>query len=126
MLSRCYNPNVAKYSSYGARGITVCAAWLHNYEAFQAWGLASGYSDDLTIDRIDNDKGYSPENCRWETSTVQSRNRRTTRTLTWRGKTQTPKEWAAELGISYEALQLRVSRGWDAERALAQSVRGQQ
>lgn len=76
MKSRCYNPRVKAFERYGGRGITVCNEWLHDYPAFRAWAYNSGYQENLSIDRIDNDKGYYPQNCRWSTITQQNNNRR--------------------------------------------------
>jgi hypothetical protein len=73
---RCYNKNSKRYKDYGGRGITICDEWLNNRIAFFLWSLKNGYADNLSIDRIDNDKGYSPDNCRWTNYDQQMQNSR--------------------------------------------------
>lgn len=75
MKGRCYNESDPKYPRYGARGITVCDEWREDFEPFRKWAESSGYQENLTIDRIDNDRGYSPDNCQWTDLVAQARNR---------------------------------------------------
>ena len=75
MMSRCFNPNSCRYSRYGGRGITVCEEWRSNFKEFESWALQNGYRDDLTIERIDNDGNYEPNNCKWIPRKDQIKNR---------------------------------------------------
>lgn len=104
---------------YFDRGIRICEEWEHCYEAFMDWALANGYKEGLTIDRIDNDGDYCPENCRWVPLAEQANNTRRNRNYTFNGKTQNITQWAKELNVSEDMLRGRlVVLGWDVEKAL--------
>lgn len=104
MKQRCYNPNTKSYPNYGGRGITICDEWLENPQAFNDWAIDNGYSDDLTIDRIDNYDGYKPDNCRWITRSENSSNTRRTNHVTVNGITHTLPQWCAIIGIHKQRL----------------------
>ena len=108
MRARCSNPRDRGYPRYGGRGITVCPEW-DSFDRFLAdMGLPpAGHS----LDRIDNDAGYSPSNCRWADSATQRRNASKTSNITYLGRTQCLKDWAAELGLSYTMLRRRHQTG---------------
>lgn len=117
MKDRCCRPTYKAYENYGGRGITVCDEWLNKerdgkntkgWLAFESWALSHGYADNLTIDRIDNNKGYSPDNCRWVSMKVQSNNTRHNRYITYKGVTKTMVQWSEELNIGYETLVYRL------------------
>lgn len=117
MLHRCYKETDEHYDYYGGRGIKVCDNW-RDFENFQNWALANGYTDDLTIDRVDGDKDYCPENCSWTTMTVQNNHKSDTKWLTYKGKTQSLSDWCRELGLDYFRTKARLnSLGWSVEDA---------
>lgn len=122
MKQRCYNPNHNKYYRYGGRGITVCEEWRTNTQTFIDWSMSHDYADDLTIDRIDNDGNYEPDNCRWVTSQEQQHNKSSNVCLTYNGKTQDIKQWSDELGIYYGTLWQRYKAGWDTKKILEEPV----
>ena len=97
MKARCYNKNRWNYQYYGARGIKICDEWKNNYQAFKKWALENGYQDNLSIDRIDVNGNYCPENCRWTTDKEQKNNTRRNHYITYNGKTQSMSKWAEEL-----------------------------
>lgn len=119
MKDRIYNVNCADYNNYGGRGITLCKEWDHDFMAFYNWSIAHGYKDDLTIDRIDNNGPYSPENCRWVNRTVQNNNRRSCRIYSYNGKTMTLQQWANQMGVSRSCLDCRLKRGWSVEKTFS-------
>lgn len=118
MKTRCHTPTAWEYKNYGARGIIICDEWRNDFKAFYDWSMSHGYTDELTIDRIDNNGNYYPENCRWVTRTIQNRNQRNSRYLTFKGQTKHLFDWADELGINRNTLASRLHKGWSIERAL--------
>lgn len=117
MIQRCHNPNNRQYCSYGGRGITVCDEWRNDYPCFREWALKNGYAQGLTIDRIDNNGGYSPQNCRWATYKEQNRNKRSNRNITLNGETKCLSEWAEFFGIGVPIVTRRLNDGWAEEDA---------
>lgn len=116
LLSRCRNKNDPAFARYGGRGITVCAEWK-SFDVFLR-SMKHRPSPAHSIDRIDNDAGYSKTNCRWATQQQQNRNRRDTRMLTFEGETKPLCDWADELGFKRMTLLRRKDRGWSDERTL--------
>lgn len=113
---RCYQINNPSYIRYGGRGIVMCDEWRDNPVSFIEWAYANGYDEnakygETTIDRIDNNKGYSPDNCRIANETVQSNNRRTNRRITYNGETHTVAEWARILNVNRQTLLTGLNDG---------------
>lgn len=124
MKTRCNNTNSQDYYKYGGRGVSICSAWNNSYESFKEWALSSGYIDNpqCTLDRIDVNGNYEPENCRWATPEQQANNRRNTINIAFRGEEHTLSEWAKICGIKYHTLFARLYiLNWPIEKALAVS-----
>ena len=117
MRGRCQNPNRPKYNIYGARGISVCDEW-QSFANFYKWAVASGYQDNLSIDRIDNNGDYCPENCRWASALEQNHNRSCTLKVSFAGEIRTVSEVASITGMDYYLLRSRLKRGMDIDAAL--------
>ena len=118
MRGRCNNPNEKAFKWYGGRGISVCDEW-NDYLSFKQWALNNGYNDTLSIDRIDVNGNYCPQNCKWSTNEEQSNNRRNNHKLTFCGKTKTISDWSKITGISSSAISQRINiYGWNVEEAL--------
>ena len=107
MKQRCYNTKNASYQHYGAKGIIVCDEW-QEFIPFYDWAMANGYQDDLTIDRIDVNGNYEPNNCRWANIEQQNNNKSDTKLITYNGKTQSLTKWAKELNIKTTTLNARI------------------
>lgn len=129
MKRRCSSPSHKQYRYYGGKGIRVCAEWADDYMAFETWALSNGYNPNAerykcTIDRIDSNKDYCPENCRWVDMKVQSNNRSMCHYITYNGETHTISEWAELLGMKFGTLRDRLLRyGWSVEKAITTPVK---
>ena len=108
MRWRC-NKNNHTRRNHAEKGVSICDEWL-DYRVFKSWAMENGYSDGLTIDRIDNNGNYEPSNCRWATAVEQANNKSNNHLITYRGRTMTLAEWARELGINYSTLRSRFNR----------------
>lgn len=118
MKERCYNANYPEYYLYGGRGISVCEEWLSDFMVFYDWANANGYDRKLSIDRIDSDGNYEPENCRWADNYTQGNNKRNNIILTHNGETMTMPEWARKLNLPYSTLANRRRKGKTVEEIL--------
>lgn len=126
MNKRCRDFNDISYKNYGGRGIIVCDEWKNSFEAFRDWALNNGYKDKLTIERIDVNGNYCPENCKWATRKEQAKNTRRTHYITYQDKTMNMKDWANYLKIDYHTLANRIlTYKWSIEKSFTTSVRKQ-
>ena len=122
LKSRCYNENVPCYPYYGGRGICICAEWL-DFGAFHHWAISNGYADNLTLDRIDVNGNYEPNNCRWVLFAEQMNNMRSNRMISLNGETKTAAQWARALNVPYGRILTRLNKlGWCESDALLKPI----
>lgn len=120
MISRCYNPNNIGYDNYGGRGISVCDDWRNDFINFQNWAEENNYQEGLTIDRININGNYEPDNCRWATRLEQANNRRTCLYFEINGEVHSLKDWCRIMNLPYKTIQTRISKlGWSFEQAIS-------
>jgi len=125
MINRCRKIDKENYKHYGNRGIVVCDEWKNNYIEFKKWALNNGYSDNLSIDRVDNNGNYEPSNCRWATNKEQANNKSTSHFITYKNETHTKSEWCEILKIPTWTITNRIKYGWSLEKALFTPVKKQ-
>lgn len=116
---RCLNPKCREYKNYGGRGISICEDWKNNFEEFANWSYKNGYEENLTIDRIDNNGNYCPENCRWVNMIVQENNKRNNHYYEFNGQLRTLSQISREFNVSRNSLYYRINKkGMSVENAL--------
>lgn len=113
--------NRKDYKHY--KNVGMCEEWKNDFESFYKWAMDNGYEENLTIDRIDNNKGYSPDNCRWATPKMQSNNKSDNHIITYKGEAKTISEWAEITNIEYQTLFHRIKNGWSVEKAFTTPIR---
>ncbi len=120
---RTMNPACKDYPKYGGRGIRMCPEWRDDYMEFERWALDNGYSNDLTLDRVSNNRGYSPTNCRWVSRRAQANNRTTASYYTVDGHRKTLARWCRIYDIPPHVVLHRIEDGWDVKRAITEPRR---
>ena len=121
MKTRCYNTNNYKLKNYGERGIKICDDWLNDFMSFYNWALENGYTETLTIERIDVNGDYEPSNCKWIEMGEQSKNKTCNRVIEYQGITKILSEWCKELGLNYKKVHSRLCYGCPVENAFSKS-----
>lgn len=120
--TRCYNKNFKQYNDYGGRGIVMCNEWLNSPDVFINWCIKNGWEKGLQIDRVKNDLGYTPNNCVFNTSKQNNRNRRSNVHINIDGVDKILIEWCEFYNIKYEIVRKRLIRGWDTKKALTTAI----
>lgn len=120
MKKRCLNKKSKEYKDYGGRNISICDEWINNFENFYNWAIENGYHKKFSIERINNNGNYEPNNCTWIPRPNQNKNKRDTIRIEFDGKNLTLNEWSKKIGISHSALYLRIKKyKWSIEKALS-------
>ena len=123
MKTRCFNKSSDHYKYYGGKGIVVCNEWKNDFLCFYNWAMSNGYTDELTIDRLDNSKGYCPGNCKWSNIFEQANNKTTSRIIVINGESHTVSEWARIKNVKPKIISDRIIRlGWDESDAVVTPV----
>lgn len=115
MRQRCNDKNCPSYKYYGARGIKICKKW-NDYKTFEEWAMNNGYTEELTLDRINVNGNYEPSNCRWATKKEQSNNRRDNILIEYNNEIKTIHQWSEKYNIGVETIKKRLKKGWNIER----------
>ena len=123
MKRRCYNINDNNYKHYGKRKIVVCDEWKNDFMSFYNWAMTNGYDDSLTLDRIDVDGNYEPNNCRWVDQKTQQNNKRNNCYIEYKGMKKTLSEWADYYNLSYRCVKGRHLLGWDIKRIVETPIK---
>lgn len=118
MKQRCYYEKSNRYKNYGARGIRVCNEWLDDFMNFYSWAMENGYKENLTIDRIDTDGNYTPDNCKWSTNLEQQRHTTRSRNVTYNGETRCLSEWCEILNLDYDKTKFDLNKGLSLQNCL--------
>ena len=122
MKQRCYNENHQAFNHYGGRGIEICSEWLEEPSIFYNWAYVNGYGEGMSIERINNNEGYSPGNCKFIPMSGQSMHRRTNNYIEINNETKTLGEWCKEYNIKRSTASSRIQRGWSPEKAITTPV----
>lgn len=122
IVQRCYNQNAKNYHNYGGRGIEMDSVWRNSFTEFEQYCLSHGWEPGLQVDRVDNNKGYFPDNIRFVTTAENLRNKRTNHLLTFKGETLCVADWCKRFGISDSTLWRRLTSGWSVEDALTKPL----
>lgn len=123
MKQRCYNSKDKGFKNYGGRGITICEQWKNDFINFYNWAIKNGYKDNLTIDRINVNGNYEPNNCRWATKKEQANNTRNIHYITYNGETHNLTEWSKLLKIKLSTLSRRINTNkWNIEKSFTKKT----